>query len=333
MNNILVEGNHTRIVSVNGLEEAYYRKNICMKIFLHPVDENTKIEDVRWSDEQNGFRENLLECTKIQNLLAFQGLAPRVYSLEFTEIWDKKYAYQVTDFVPEGERKDVTQNVFDYCQEVGIKPHDIGGGANMRNGLFTDFQEFEFTEKYEKELRERIAKGLAYAGTTDRAYQSVEELGIIGERVNSEREKLLQIPKDLPTDFTVLDFGCNGAYFMRRAFDAGAIYGVGVDIPRVNEAAQELNNYLGYFNMDFVEKVPDQEFDLVLLLSAFGYANIDEIFPKAKVALIEGHTLNNQHTEEYYRTMLEKYYPTVITRGWTQDDPSLPPRVVMEARR
>ena len=85
--------------------------------------------------------------------------------------------------------------------------------------------------------------------------------------------------------------------------------------------------------MDFMEKVPDMEFDLVLLLSAFSYANVEEIFPKAKVALIEGHCLNGQHTEEHYREILEKYYTKVTTLGWTQDDPNLPPRVVMEARR
>lgn len=330
MNKPIIQGNHTSIILSDELEK-YHRKNICFKVFNHPVGETT-LNDFRWSNEQNGFRENLMECTKIQNLLASQGLAPRVYDLDSIFIDGIKYAYQVTDYIPEGEGEDVTKKVFDYCQQVGIKAHDIGDGANIRNGLFTDFQEFEFTDEYEKGLRDRVVKGLAYAGTTDRSYQSVEELGIIGERINSEREKLLKIP-DLPKGFTVLDFGCNGAYFMRRAFDAGASYGVGVDVPRVNESARELNNYLGYFNMDFMEKVPDIKFDLVLLLSAFSYANVDEIFPKAKIALIEGHCLNNQHTEEYYRTMLEKYYPTVITRGWTQDDPSLPPRVVMEARR
>lgn len=331
MNKPIVRGNHTSIILSDGLDEKYHRKNICLKVFNNPVGKKT-LNDFRWSNEQNGFRENLVECTKIQNILAFKGLAPRVYDLDSIFIDGIKYAYQVTDYISEGEGEDVTRKVLDYCEQFSIKAHDIGYGANIRNGKFTDFQEFEFADKYEKGFRKRVSTGLSYAGTKDRAYQSVEELGIIGERINSERERLLQIP-NLPKDFTVLDFGCNGAYFMRRAFDAGASYGVGVDVPRVYEVARELNNYLGYFNMDFMEKVPDMEFDLVLLLSAFGYAKVDEIFPKAKVALIEGHTLNNQHTEEYYKTMLEKYYPTVITRGWTQDDPSLPPRVVMEARR
>lgn len=85
--------------------------------------------------------------------------------------------------------------------------------------------------------------------------------------------------------------------------------------------------------MDFVEEVPDMEFDLVLLLSAFSYAKVEEIFPKAKMALIEGHTFNNQHTEEYYRKMLEPYYSKITTLGWTQDDINLPPRVVMKGER
>jgi hypothetical protein len=327
-----VKGNHAYIVFQTGLDEKYHRNGLCLKIFKAPIAPYTKIEEATWSNENNGFRENLMECTKIQNLLAFQGLAPRVYDLIFMVINDQKHAVQVTDYIPEGIGEDITQKVIDYCNKVGIKAHDIGGGANIRNGLFTDFQEFEFMD-YEKGLVKRLSTGLAYAGTKDQSYQSVEELGIIGERVNSEREKLIQIPDGLPEGFTVMDFGCNGAYFLRRAFDKGASYGVGIDVPRVNEAARELNNYLGYFNMDFMDYVPDMEFDLVLILSAFGYARVEQIFPKAKVALIEGHCLNGQHTEKYYYERLKPYYSKIKTLGWVKDDPDLPPRVVMKGER
>jgi len=329
-------GNHTMTVYPQMLEGIYRRKNLCLKIFKVAYPLETEMSDVRWNEGKD-FRENLIECTKIQNLLAFQGLSPRVYDLVFLVGEHMKYAAQVTEFIPSEtiyeERTEVftvqNKKIIDYCESVGIRPHDIGDGRNMRSGLFVDTQNFEFTT-YEEGLKQRLLKGLAYAGSIDRAYQSIEELGIIGERINKEREKLLQIPKGIST---VLDFGCNGAYFMRKAFDAGASYGVGVDIPRVNESARELNNYLGYFNMDFMEKIPDMEFDLVLLLSAFSYAKVEEIFPKAKVALIEGHCLNNEHTEEHYRKMLEPYYLKITTLGWNQDDPQQPPRVVMRGER
>ena len=348
MRNKFIEGHHTLIIPPDKIQcfidddlgNIYHRKNLCLKIFKNPYRHHIEMKDVLWGMRDNKFRENLIECTKIQNLLAFQGLSPRVYDLIFLEFDKYKYATQVTDYISSKTyceiRQDVIHNqnkkILDYCKEVGIKPFDIGNGKNMRNGLFVDTQEFEFFD-YKEGLKKRVITGLAYGGDTDRPYQSVEELGIIGKRINSEREKLLQIPKGLPNDFTVLDFGCNGGYFMRKAFDAGASYGVGVDVSRVIESAQELNNYLGYFNMEFMDTIPDIKFDLLLLLSSFSYIKPEEIFPKAKVALIEGHCLNNEHTEDHYKKMLEPYYSKITTLGWNQDNPDQPPRVVMKGER
>src|SRR3990167_6226522 len=173
------QGNHATIIPIpKELEKIYRRRNLCLKVFT-PQDK--PMDEVRWSLENNGFRENLLECTKIQNLLALQGFAPRVYDLIFVDYKGVKCPAQVTDYIEQKEGDINTDRIKRYCEQVGIKYHDIeNDGANMRGGLFTDTQEFEFAKDYESGLKERMKKGLAYAGSTDISYQSIDELAISG---------------------------------------------------------------------------------------------------------------------------------------------------------
>ena len=51
----------------------------------------------------------------------------------------------------------------------------------------------------------------------------------------------------------VWDLGCAGGYFLRYAIDRGARRVIGFDMKESIEAAFHVDNYLGYFNNDYVE--------------------------------------------------------------------------------
>ena len=141
------------------------------------------------------------------------------------------------------------------------------------------------------------------------------------EPYNLLRNRFIKVDsKELPNNFTVLDIGCNGAFFLRRAAEAGATKAVGVDVPAVNEAAFWLNHYLGYFCMDFVEQIPDESFDLVFFLSAYEYfPDRESIYKKTKHVLwFEGH---GGHPATDYLPELEKYFKKVEVIGTVVDIP------------
>jgi hypothetical protein len=287
----------------------------------------------------------------VQNIFAYYGLSPKIADLIFLRKDSTTvYLAMVLDYIESGDSSSSIETVISKSDELGVEIIDIGEN-NFVNGQFTDFDQCGFAKKFTRDMKvqdgvvslvrhrqsygreaifEKIRTGLVF-GKEVTPYQSIEELNIKGKRNNIERGRFIKFD-NLPNNFTVLDVGCNGAYFIRRAFDCGATYGVGFDLPEVCEAACWLNSYLGYFNVDFVNEVPDMSFDLVFFLSAIDYIKEQEkIFSKVKhLMYFEGHGTN---PPDKYLEILKPFFDEVKVVGYVDDAPESGKRVIIKCRK
>jgi len=247
---------------------------------------------------------------------------------------DRYFAAQITDFIPHrnenyNNQNDILNKVSRMCEDLDIRR----GDAQIKDvigGKYVDFQKYRFRNDFARRLIYRANVGLSWGGSNI-PYQSIEEMDIGGTRENIERNKLLEI--DVPHGFTALDFGCNGGFFLRRAFDAGASYAVGVDKKRVIQSAAELNYYLGYFGIDFTEKLPEKEFDVAYMLAvnAFSEEGREKIFNQTKkVLFFEGHA---GHKKQEYLPMLRAHFKHVDIVGYATDNPKGVKRLVIKATK
>ncbi len=321
------------------LDKIYHRNKVGLKVFyLNKYPLNASMEDCSWGNEP-GYEKGLVESTKIQNIFAVNRLAPRVYDLVFLKNGIGLYPTQVIEYIEDdGSNKEkARKRIIDHTNRLGIIQNDLDNTQHIISGMTTDFECCKFGS-YKDDIIEKIKRGLAYGGDTVVPYQSVEELGIVGNRNNSIRETKLKVNKKLlPKDFTVLDFGCNGGYFLRKAMDMGASYGMGIDVARVVETNREMFPYLGYFNVDFKvsethdPRLPDIDFDLVFLLSMNAYIHSEAMFKSTKrVIYMESHNMNNEHTEDKYFNMLKPYFKKVKLLGYYTDEEHQPPRMIFE---
>ena len=315
------------------LENIYHRKKLALKIFYwnrYPL-----FVDLRDCDLGEGLK--AVETTIIQNILAFENFAPRVYDLVFLTDGEYNYLTQITEFIekPFSEFPYDTivhddpwwEKVHEYCRKYFLVPYDLDE-RNVRNKKITDFENYIFRGDFKTQLISTIKQGLSFGGDTDILYQSIYELGIPGRRNNLSRLPFLSF-NNLPPNFTTLDIGCNGGFFLRRAADYGSTRLVGTDLPVVIEASRFLNTYLGYFNIDFTsENIPQKEFDLVFFMSMINYlSNPEPIFAKTKHLLyFEGH---GGSKAKDYLPLLEKYFKKIEELGYVDDYPEGGPRVVL----
>src|SRR3990167_7003926 len=79
-NSVLVPPDAVKKFINEGLSQIYHRDNLALKIFYkHPVLENMEMYELFWGGEA----EKLIDTSIIQNIAAFNGLAPRVNDLIF----------------------------------------------------------------------------------------------------------------------------------------------------------------------------------------------------------------------------------------------------------
>lgn len=315
------------------LEKVYHKANLALKIFYFcPQPLGTKLFNYRW-----GKSSNLMDASKIQNVFAKGGYAPYIIDLVSLIADDCKYSAQVTEYIDHESSFDILkedseeyQTLVKYAYDNRITMFDVLEGQNFTNGKLVDFEYFSFNNNKENyhDLINATAGGLSFGGDSIIPYQSIEELNLRGRRSNLAREKFFRLKEDVRNGSTALDIGCNGAYFLRRAMDYGATYTVGVDIPGVTDAAFTINNYLGYFNMDFVNQLPDEKFDIVFYLSATGYGINDiDVFSKVgEVLYFEGHGGQN---EKMCREILEPHFRKVEVLGYVNDYPESGERILI----
>ena len=69
----LGRGQNLGVFRPKGLDEMYSRKNLCLKVFKNEAD--------IWGHPNGVGRSPILESTKVQNLMAMRGMAPKVYDI------------------------------------------------------------------------------------------------------------------------------------------------------------------------------------------------------------------------------------------------------------
>lgn len=313
------------------LQEVYGRPNLCLKIFKDPLGART-IYTFGWGKKPLG------EVSKIQNLFARRGIAPRVFDL--VEV--NGHAAQVTNFVEDDGQKPNVKRLTKLMGEYQVssrKGFDVGE-RNWVGSQFVDFSGFHFQDldEYINGLGERAHT--RRGENIDTAYQEVDLLGIKGTRDFSLRSDVMKLDKIDFKDKTVLDIGCNLGAFCRAAQYKEARRVVGID--RIANLSFEINNWLGYFNLDFikarlpadVEQIKIQsgieKFDIVFCLAAIKHVGgwgewIKDLC--ADLFIFEGH--GNIPKDIYWR-VLEENFRQVNYLGQTEDNYS---RVVYQCRR
>lgn len=317
----------------------YGRTGCVLKVFFRPVGKTTDdMEQVRaelasyvyghyfTDDEHHDRASNLIESVKIQNLCAYEGLAPRVYGVDLLDYsgylfpmlivedlgidagWDVREVTKVWDKLSEAAAK--------YGFELG---YFDGNPTNLVAGKWVDFQGFKFVDNYVDMLKSRLMSSAVWSGNH---YQSVPQLGFDGFRQTDVRLKELGIDK---LDFVgkqVLDVGCSGGQFCYYAADHGAHCVIGVDLPEVIAGTRELANYLGYFGIDWIgTDVTKSNFsydaDITLYLSMYMHVGLLDWVVEATRSVMVFET--NGISESDIKEILAKKFAKVDTVGYASD--------------
>ena len=322
---------------IGDLDGMYGRKNLTLKVFKGEIE---PLDQFVWGGRTERDSQTLLECTKIQNLAAIYGLAPRVYEIVMTEFRGKKCLAQVTDFAmgefarTDTERNEVLKRLKEVLAHYGIRPTTIDPNqSNIISGKYLDFQSYKINDQevFKKRIVERANTITDWGSKTGISYQDVDGLEFEGQRNTKRRIGILKMDE---VDFkgkTVLDIGCSTGSFCRYASKRGAKRVVGVDIGDVPTTATEISIYFDEFNTDFYsfrfhkDSQGDYDrlrfvtgldfFDIVFFLSVHQQVGYPTKYMKdlcKETLFLEGHSADK---EETYRAMLKKDFGQVEFTG------------------
>jgi hypothetical protein len=322
---------------IGDLDSLYARKGLGLKVF---VGEYKPLDKFNWGGfnpayNRQSTKNNLYDCTRIQNLAALHGFAPRVYDIVTTIFRGKTVYAQITDYIEDEVTEDKGQSEFGEMRSVferyGAGISQTGGvdssPKNFVGGKFVDFQMFNLDDNVFKKYVTKRADDATDWGSKDYSYQNVNKLRINGQRDTERRAGVLGLNTPIYNGRTVLDIGCSTGSFCRLASDMGAKRIVGVDVGETPIAAAEISYYLGYFNCDFYvmnmwDQISDLEevtgissYDIVLFLSVHQQIGYDPERIKRLTKdyfFLEGHSADK---EETYRPMLEKDFSLVDFKG------------------
>lgn len=129
-------------------------KDLCLKICdTFPIQEGQTLESYGWC----GSPCPVLDCTKLQNIAHWEGLAPRVYAVDIVEYEGNKCVCQLQDYVGDGEGSN--DPLFDKVRAVlkangGDFKEPYGGTWNSAGGKWVGFKSAYFTDKdvYKKKI-------------------------------------------------------------------------------------------------------------------------------------------------------------------------------------
>jgi len=260
------------------LARIFRRRGLCLKVSRQPLKEGLTAETATWG------RAPLLDLSRIQNIYAWHGLAPRVYALG---LLNDEYAAQVVEF-DRDEGKANIPAILSLAQRYGVKSRknwDVGP-RNWIGGHLVDFSGLYF-EDWEWTLGQLVIEAYTRRGKNiGSAYQSVPGLGIRGQRDMQHRLSVVGLDA---VDFAgkiVLDLGCNLGAFCRYSARRGAARVVGVDRVTARQA-YEVANWLGHWNIDYLDlSLPDE---IEAIEAATGLGQFDIVFANAIVNHVNGY--------------------------------------------
>ena len=266
------------IIEDNRLEEIFAQPGLCLKVSRKPLKKDQPVDKMGWGKVPLG------ELSRVQNIYAWYGLAPRVHSLALV---NGRYAAQVVKMA-RSKLKRQTRAILPLGEKYGVKPAknwDLGA-RNWVGHLFVDFSGLGFADIEETKARlvkETYTRRGKFIGS---AYQQVPELGIKGQRDMEHRIGAMQLSK---VDFkgkTVLDIGCNLGAFSRYAVERGAVRVVGID-KATARLAHEVANWLGYWTIDYLSlSLPG---GISLIKRETGIEQFDIVFANAVVKHVGGY--------------------------------------------
>ena len=261
------------------LAELYGRPGLCLKVFRDH------------SGEYGGVP--LAQSARAQNLFAFAGIAPRVYAI----VTVNGQIAEVCDYADGSGKPDVKLGLeLLKAYNVGVAGYKNPAEEAKRyvamefkwvGDKLVDFGRFHLLdpEGYAERLRKLAQRRHRGKGGALVGYQAVPELHVPGQRDHRHRVKHMQLDG---LDFhgkTVLDIGCNLGVMCREAVDRGAKRVVGVDWKRC-EIWREVNNWLGYWNIDIVQATLPAQVERIW--AETGTKQFDIVFALAIVQHMDG---------------------------------------------
>ena len=334
----IAEGKEARLLRSASLsrrlERLYGRRGLALKLFTPRTRRKEwTLEDVKWGGVP------LEEATKIQNVFSWYGLAPRIYGLlRVNEQW----VGQAVRFAQYPTREKAPERALKVAQKyrLGMKGITTERGLTKQLGevhrwigsQIVDFGRFFFADPlwYKNKMRDHVYRYHKKPHTESVGYHPCPELGVSGVRQIDERMVLLGWDDIEWRGKTVLDLGCNIGSFSHEAEKRGARRIVAVDHKFKGKNIQ-LANWLGYFNVDFLElSLPRQRaqiakrsgihtFDIVICLSMIGHAGGYAKWLPNLVGGVMFFSGQGAESRAKYQGALERDFARVEWRGYAED--------------
>lgn len=331
------------------LSKKYGRNpdSIALKVFdCEEIKSREDFEKVNWGDDpkegEPRLNTKLLEACMIQNICAMHGLAPKIYGLETVLLANRLSPVQVASYLSgRYANQDEAMVIYNDVKKLG----EIYGFSTAKDdvsaddaiaGKLIDFQTFKFNKPYEETVREIYNNDGKYGKVY---YQNVTELGLNGgPRQSDKRIEYMKLDTFNFTDKNVLDVGCAGGHFLRYADNRGAKRCLGVDVPKIINAAKHLNNLLGHFNIDFTSTGEDgafdfqprhyygiEGFDVVFFLSMNMHIGLpDSVINAMNPGAFMFFEKNGRETDEAVEAMLKEKFEKVELLGRAEDHGNKP---------